>query len=66
MHGDTRGSSHVDADFRGIVHPDAVFDDLSFEASVAEFFGHIIGRRFVLGRTRNVRSLSQDSQMFLG
>ena len=53
----------IDADFRGIVHPDFVFDDFGVESGVAKFLRDIVGGRFVFDRARHVRSLGQNAQM---
>ena len=66
MHGYAFGRGHVHADFRRVVHPDAVLDDLSFEAGLAKFLGHVVGRRLVLGSAGHVRRLGQDAQVLFG
>ena len=66
MHGDPGRRGHVDADFRGIVHPDAVFDNFGFEAGIAKLPGDVVGCGLVLRSTGHVRRLGQDAQVLFG
>ena len=64
VHFDACGSGQVYADFRRIVDPNLVFDDLGVESGVAKFLRHVIGGGFIFGRACHVRGLGEDAQMF--
>ena len=63
---DAGGRGQIDADFRRIVDPDFVFDDLGVESGFAEFLRDVVGGGFVFDGARHVRSLRQDAEMFFG
>ena len=63
MHRNAGRGSYVHADFRGIVDPDFVFDDLGIETSVAELLGNVVGRSFVFGRAGHVRCFRERAQV---
>src|SRR5262249_4818685 len=66
VHGYTIRGGYIDADFGWIVEPYAIFDDLSVEASFAEFLSYVIGGSFVFDGPGNVRSLGQCAEVLFG
>ena len=64
VHVDSCRRGQIHADFRRIVHPDFVFDDLCVEPSIAKFLRDVVGGGFVLGRARHMRSFRQYAKVF--
>src|SRR3984893_18840743 len=65
MHRNAGRGSYVHPDFRGIVHPHFVFDDLRIEPGVAESLCHVIGGGPVFGRASHMRNLRERTKMLL-
>jgi len=58
--------SHINADLRGVVHPDFVLRNLGLKAGFAKFCCDVIGRGFVFRSSRHVRGRGQCAQLFFG
>ncbi len=65
VHPDAGRGGHIYADFGRIVDPDAVLDNFSFQAGLAEFLRDVVGGGLVFWSPGHVRRLSQGAQVRL-
>ena len=66
VHVDARGRDDVHADFRGVIHPDAIFDDRGVESSFTKLASDVIGGLAVLKRTGRVRLSGKELHFVFG